>query len=71
MQGYARSHLLKHLLHVEQAELASAVLLQRVQLAGGEPWYVCGVLELSDPSMTGRRLDDDEKGASTMVAHQR
>lgn len=36
----------------------------------GEPWFVaadvCKALELGNPSMTVERLDDDEKGISTI-----
>ena len=36
----------------------------------GEPWFVaadvCKALELGNPSMTDERLDDDEKGISTI-----
>lgn len=36
----------------------------------GEPWFVaadvCKALELGNPSMTVERLDDDEKGVSTI-----
>lgn len=37
----------------------------------GEPWFVaadvCKALELGNPSMTVERLDDDEKGISTIL----
>lgn len=42
----------------------------RVVMIDGEPWFVaadvCGALSHSDTSMAVRRLDDDEKGTSTV-----
>lgn len=42
----------------------------RVVMIDGEPWFVasdvCGALAHSDTSMAVRRLDDDEKGTSTV-----
>lgn len=42
----------------------------RTLLIDGEPWFVaadvCKALELGNPSMTVERLDDDEKGISTI-----
>ena len=42
----------------------------RTAVIGGEPWFVavdvCKALELGNPSMTVERLDDDEKGISTI-----
>ena len=42
----------------------------RVLVKGGEPWFsaedVCKILGLSNPTKTVGRLDDDEKGLTTM-----
>ena len=42
----------------------------RTIVKDGEPWFVavdvCRALEMSDVSMTIRRLDDDEKGTSSI-----
>lgn len=42
----------------------------RTMAINGEPWFVasdvCKALELGNPSMTVERLDDDEKGISTI-----
>ena len=42
----------------------------RTLTIGGEAWFVaadvCKALELGNPSMTVERLDDDEKGISTI-----
>ena len=42
----------------------------RVVIKEGKPWFVaadvCRALELSDVNMSVRRLDDDEKGASSI-----
>ena len=42
----------------------------RVVLQNDEPWFVaadvCKALELSDTNMTLKRLDDDEKGTSSI-----
>ena len=42
----------------------------RTATINGEPWFVaadvCKALELGNPSMTVERLDDDEKGISTI-----
>ena len=42
----------------------------RVTMIDNEPWFVaadvCKALELGNPSMTVERLDDDEKGISTI-----
>ena len=42
----------------------------RTVVRDGEPWFVaadvCKALELGNPSMTVERLDDDEKGISTI-----
>lgn len=50
----------------ENAEFGSV----RTMAINGEPWFVasdvCKALELRNPSMTVERLDDDEKGISTI-----
>jgi prophage antirepressor-like protein len=42
--------------------------LIRIVMMGNEPWFVlkdvCNALELSNPSMVVKKLDDDEKGVS-------
>lgn len=42
----------------------------RTLTIGGEAWFVaadvCKALDLGNPSMTVERLDDDEKGISTI-----
>lgn len=44
----------------------------RIEKVNGEPWFVakdiCNALELSDVSMTVKRLDDDEKLIQTTLA---
>ena len=44
---------------------------ERTLNLNGEPWFVaadvCKALELGNPSMTVERLDDDEKGISTIA----